>query len=156
MMSRVERVTIAMSPGEVDDFLATARTMSLATLGTGGWPHVVAMWFAVYDGLITFMAFGRSQKCRNLAHDDRVTCLVETGTHYDELRGVQIRGRAAEVVDDKRLAAACAVAGRYSDGPVDPDQVARQIRARVVYAVTPVATVSWDHRKLAATGERRP
>ncbi|WP_197747047.1 pyridoxamine 5'-phosphate oxidase family protein [Mycobacterium conspicuum] len=139
-----------MSAGEVDDLLATARTMSLATLGSGGWPHVVAMWFAVHDGSITFMAFRRSQKCRNLAHDDRVTCLVETGTHYDELRGVQIRGRAVEVVGDKRLPAACAVARRYSDGPVDPDEVARQIRARVVYAVTPIATVSWDHRKLAA------
>lgn len=156
MMSRVERATIAMSAGEVDDLLATARTMSLATLGTDGWPHVVAMWFAVHDGSITFMAFRRSQKCRNLARDNRVTCLVETGTHYDELRGVQIRGRATEVDDANRLAAACAVAGRYSDRPVDPDEVARQIRARVVYAVTPDATVSWDHRKLAAAGERRP
>lgn len=145
-----------MSSDEVDDLFATARTMSLATIDSDGWPHVVAMWFAVHDGSITFMAFRRSQKCRNLARDDRVTCLVEAGAHYDELRGVQIRGRAAEVADDKRLAAACAVAGRYSDGPVDPDEVARQVRARVIYAVTPVATVSWDHRKLAAVRERRP
>lgn len=70
--------------------------------------------------------------------------------------GVCKSAGAAEVADDKRLAAACAVAGRYSDGPVDPDEVARQVRARVIYAVTPVATVSWDHRKLAAVRERRP
>ena len=91
-MSRVERAEIAMSSDEVDDLFATARTMSLATIDSDGWPHVVAMWFAVHDGSITFMAFRRSQKCRNLARDDRVTCLVEAGAHYDELRGVQIRG----------------------------------------------------------------
>jgi nitroimidazol reductase NimA-like FMN-containing flavoprotein (pyridoxamine 5'-phosphate oxidase superfamily) len=133
----------------------TARTMSLATIGADGWPHVVAMWFALYEGSITFMAFRGSQKCRNLARDDRVTCLVEAGEHYAQLRGVQIRGRVRKVPADKRLGAACAVAARYSGSPINPDDVLCQIKSRIVYVVTPVATVSWDHRKMSAAGERR-
>ncbi|MGO9104361.1 MAG: pyridoxamine 5'-phosphate oxidase family protein [Mycobacterium sp.] len=95
-MTELDRAAIAMSPDAIVDILATVRTMSVATIGADGWPHVVAMWFAVHDGLITFMTYRRSQKCRNLAHDDRVTCLVEAGEQYEELRGVQIRGRATE------------------------------------------------------------
>ena len=62
-----------MSPDDVDDLLATARTMSLATIGPDGWPNAVA----------------------------------------------------------------------------------RQIRARIIYAVTPVATVSWDHRKTKGAAAMR-
>lgn len=122
-MTKFDRAAIAMSSRDVDDLLATVRTMSVATVGPDGWPHVVAMWFAVHEGLITFMAYRRSQKCRNLLHNDRVTCLVEAGEQYEELRGVQIRGRAMEVGSEARLAAACAVAARYSKMPVDPGAV---------------------------------
>jgi PPOX class probable F420-dependent enzyme len=150
-MTRPDRTAFTMSRQDIDELFATARTMSLATVGADGWPHVVAMWFAVQEGLLTFMAYRRSQKCRNLAHDDRVTCMVEAGENYAELRGVQIRGHATEVASGTRLAAACAVAARYSESAVDPNEVARQVRSRIIYAVTPIATISWDHRKIRAT-----
>jgi PPOX class probable F420-dependent enzyme len=155
-VKKLDRAAIAMSPGDIDDLLATVRTMSMATIGADGWPHVVPMWFAVHEGLITFMAYRRSQKCRNLLHDNRVTCLVEAGEQYEQLRGVQIRGRATEVAEGARLAAACTVAARYSNLPVDPADVARQVRSRLIYAVTPVALASWDHRKIpiANPGQR--
>lgn len=146
-MKELDRAAIAMSPCDIDDLLATVRTMSMATIGVDGWPHVVAMWFAVHERLITFMAYRRSQKCRNLVHDNRITCLVEAGEQYEELRGVQIRGRATEVAEGTRLAA-CTVAARYSNLPVDPGDVARQVRSWLIYAVTPVALTSWDHRKI--------
>ncbi|MGO8768388.1 pyridoxamine 5'-phosphate oxidase family protein [Mycobacterium sp.] len=147
-MTELDRAAIAMPPDAIVELLATVRTMSMATIGADGWPHVVAMWFAVHEGLITFMAYRRSRKCRNLAHDDRVTCLVEAGEQYEELRGVQIRGRAMEVAQEARLAAASAVVARYSKLPVDPGDVARQVRSRLIYAVTPVAMASWDHRRI--------
>jgi len=141
-----------MDDAEVEEILAQCRTMTLVTNGSDGWPHATAMWFAVNDGHVTFMAYRRSQKCRNLARDDRVTCMVEAGSSYAELRGVQLRGRATEVSADQRLDVACAVAQRYSERPVDRADVARQIRARIVYSVELTGGASWDHRKLGASG----
>ena len=145
-----------MGDSEIRDLLTHCRTMTLVTNGRDGWPHATAMWFAVHDGRVTFMAYRRSQKCRNLDRDDRVTCMVEAGSSYTELRGVQLRGRASEVAADERLAFACTIAQRYSDRPVDPDDVARQLRSRIVYSVDVANTASWDHRKLASAPERTP
>ncbi len=41
----------------------------------------------------------KSQKARNLARDPRVTCLVEVGQRYEELRGVELVGKAVPVRD---------------------------------------------------------
>lgn len=40
---------IAMTPDEVDAFLAAERTCRVATVGADGRPHVVPLWFA-WDG----------------------------------------------------------------------------------------------------------
>jgi PPOX class probable F420-dependent enzyme len=145
-----------MGDSEIRELLAHCHTMTLVTNGRDGWPHATAMWFAVHARRLAFMAYRRSQKCRNLVRDDRVTCMVEAGSSYAELRGVQLRGRATEVPVDERLATACTIAQRYSDHLVDLDEVARQLRSRIVYAVDVASTASWDHRKLAAASERTP
>jgi PPOX class probable F420-dependent enzyme len=142
-----------MADGGLRGLLADCRTMTIVTIGRDGWPHATAMWFAVHEGSVAFMAYRRSQKCRNLARDARVTCMVEAGTSYGELRGAQVRGRASEVSADERLAIACTIAQRYSEHPVDADDVARRISARIVYTVDVLDTASWDHRKLANAPE---
>ena len=148
-MSPSARARVAMADREIRDLLAQCRTMTVVTNGRDGWPHATAMWFAVHDDGVAFMAYRRSQKCRNLDRDDRVTCMVEAGSSYEDLRGVQLRGRATEVAADERLAVACAISQRYSDQPVDPDAVDRRIESRIVYAVAVVDAASWDHRKLS-------
>lgn len=123
--------------------------MTLVTNGGDGWPHATAMWFAPHDGGLAFMAYCRSQKCRNIARDDRVTCMVEAGTGYAELRGVQMRGHARPVLDDDRVVTACAIAQRYSGQPVNADEVAERTGSRIVYTVSVVGAAGWDHRKLS-------
>jgi hypothetical protein len=84
--------------------------------------------------------------------DPRVSCLVEDGGTYEQLRGVLLRGRA-EVVDndDQRLILATNITERYQ-GPLDEAGIASvraSIAKRVALRVDVGEVVSWDHRKLA-------
>ena len=57
------------------------------------------MFYVMLDGQIAFWTYRSSQKARNLARDPRVTCLVEAGEEYFELRGVQVVGTARCIED---------------------------------------------------------
>ncbi|HEU4514620.1 MAG TPA: pyridoxamine 5'-phosphate oxidase, partial [Nocardioidaceae bacterium] len=94
---------------------------------------------------------------KNLERDPRITCLVETGDDYFELRGVSIRGTAELVTDETGIRAiGTAVASRMFDGAdlgdIGRDEVERQVRKRVGVVVVPEKTASWDHRKMLDRG----
>ncbi|HVC72602.1 MAG TPA: pyridoxamine 5'-phosphate oxidase family protein, partial [Mycobacteriales bacterium] len=93
---------IAMTPDEVDAFLAAERTCRVATAGADGRPRVVPLWFA-WDGRALWLtSLVRSQRWTDLARDPRVAVVVDTGDAYGELRGVEIAGTAAPVGDVPR------------------------------------------------------
>jgi PPOX class probable F420-dependent enzyme len=136
-----------MTDAEISELLSVGRTLALATLGVDGWPHVTAMWYATVNDSIAFMTHRSSQKHRNLRRDNRIVGLVDTGNTYDQLRGVQFRGRAHEVTDPgNRLTLAAAITAKYQQA-VPPD-LAERIANRVVYSVEIESRASWDHRKL--------
>lgn len=142
---------IQMSDEEARAFLEEQRTLQVATIGRDGFPHVVAMWYVLMGGKVVFWTYAKSQKAVNLRRDPRLTCLVESGERYAELRGVQIKGRA-ELVDDpaavQRLGEA--IYKRNSGPLTDEDRrvIAKQAQKRIGVIVHPVAIVSWDHHKL--------
>lgn len=149
------REQIQMSTAEIRAFLAEQRTMAVATLGPDGYPHVVAMWYALVDGAIAFWTYAKAQKAINLRRDPRMTCLVEAGDMYSELRGVQIKG-TAELVEDAEAVYRLGVTihERYHGAPLSLDmerKVAAQAPKRLAVYVRPVKIVSWDHRKLGGT-----
>jgi PPOX class probable F420-dependent enzyme len=145
------RDRVSMSPSEVSELLAASRKVQLGTLNPDGSVHLVTMFYGLVSGQIAFWTYRTSQKALNLARDPRITCLVEDGTDYFELRGVQIRGTVrvlsapSEVLEIGRLVAV-AMAGGSSDG-VD-SYVEQAARKRYGYIVEPQRVVSWDHRKL--------
>ncbi len=145
------RSEIEMTPEEVQAFLAEEKTMDVATIGKDGRPHLVAMWYAVLDGAPVFWTYGRSQKVVNLERDPRLTCLVEAGEVYAELRGTELIGTATLLPDyDDVLRIGLAVGERYT-GPVTDEArpfLEAQARKRVAVRVDVERTVSWDHRKL--------
>lgn len=153
-----QRAQIVLSDDEVHDLLATSRTMVMATVGPTGHPHLVAMWFAIVDGEICFETKAKSQKAVNLRRDPRITCLVEDGVVYEDLRGVEVEG-VAEVSDDPDLLWQVGVNmweryyGPYSDD-VRP-MVEAMLNKRVAVRVRSERIRSWDHRKLGlpSTGE---
>ena len=145
------RDQIRMSHEEVRAFLQEQLILQVATIDHDGWPHLVAMWYVLVDDRVVFWTYAKSQKAVNLRRDDRLTCLVETGTRYDELRGVQIKGRAV-IQDDRETVQRVGerIFERYT-GPLNDHTrqlVAAQAAKRVLVFVEPVEIVSWDHRKL--------
>ncbi len=146
-----QRERIRMTGAEAAEFLATERTVQVASIGPDGTPHLVPMWFEVIDGRIAMWTYAKSQKAQNLRRDPRLTCLVEAGETYGELRGVSIAGRA-ELHDDYRTVFAVgeALYRRYQGDMTHETRqgVEAEARKRIAVFVDPVTTVSWDHRKL--------
>lgn len=147
-----QRNRIALTDEEQRALLAAARTLQVASLGPGGWPHLVPMWFGVDDdGLIVFTTYATSQKVRNLERDPRISVLVETGETYDRLRGLSIEGEA-EIVRDPYVTrhTGALVAAQRSGGPrpaldrSGPPPATKRVTIRV----HPQRTRSWDHTKI--------
>ena len=99
------RERIRMTEAEQVEFLAAPHKMQLATINPDGTPHLVTMYYGVFDGLLGFWTYRTSQKAVNLERDPRATCLVETGEGYDNLRGVQINGVVERIEDVDRIRA---------------------------------------------------
>ena len=146
-----QRDLVAMNPAEATAMLAATRKMQLATINPDGTPHLVTMFYTLIDGHVAFWTYRKAQKARNLARDPRLTCLVEAGEDYFELRGVQVTGTARCVADPagvldigRRIATGM---GDVPDGSLE-DYLAHTARKRVGYIVAPTRIISWDHRKL--------
>ena len=146
------RDRIRMTETEVDAFLEEQRTMSIATIGADGRPHVVAMWYAFVEGALCFWTFAKSQKIVNLRRDNRITCLVEDGDVYANLRGVELIARAQMTDDeDEVLKFGLAESVRYQNMPVSDAMIGavkKMANKRVVVRIKTERVVSWDHRKL--------
>jgi PPOX class probable F420-dependent enzyme len=148
-----QRAQIRMSEEEVASFLEQCRTATIATTGPGGFSHLVAMWYGLLDGKVYFETKAKSQKVVNLRRDPKISCSVEAGESYDQLRGVAIEGTAA-IIDDttseEYWAAAVSVFERYQ-GPYTEQArplVEVMMHKRIVVKIVPARVRSWDHRKL--------
>jgi hypothetical protein len=146
-----QRAQVAMTAEQAGAMLAGSRKLQLATINRDGTAHLVTMYYVLLDGRIAFWTYRSSQKARNIARDPRVTCLVEAGEEYFDLRGVQVVGTAlcvaepAGVLDIGRR-----IAARMGGVPAEAleDYVTHAARKRLGYVVEPARVISWDHRKL--------
>jgi PPOX class probable F420-dependent enzyme len=146
------RAAIAMAPDEAAAFLAEQRTVTCATVGRDGWPHLMPLWYVVRDDDVWSWTYAKSQKVRNLERDPRCTLQVEAGTTYDQLRGVMLK---AEAVIHREFDVVAAVgeeiAVRYGGAALDEggrQYVHRQAAKRVALQFRPRESATWDHRKL--------
>jgi PPOX class probable F420-dependent enzyme len=145
------RSEIAMSPEEIDAFLHHERTTTMCSMHPDGSIHAVAMWYGFLDGAVTVETKAKSQKVQNLKRDPRLTFLVEAGERYEELRGVELVGKARVIEDpDQIWKLGISVWERYV-GPYDESQrdgLAMMLNKRVLVTIDVDRVVSWDHRKL--------
>jgi len=151
------RDQITLSEDEQRELLDEQRIVIVTSNGHRGWPHSMPMWFLVRDGELWCWTYAKSQKVMNLERDPRATLLIETGTEYTELRGIQIEAEAELIRDtDRVLDFAKELTLRYADG-IDElgDDAAAALEAqapkRVAIRFEPVRTATWDHRKLGGT-----
>ncbi len=156
-MATSGRDRITMTEDEVGSYLAGQRKVQVATLGRDGSPHLTTLFHVVReDGRLAFWTYATSQKVRNLERDPRITCLVEDGESYFDLRGVSLTGQAEllrDPVDVRAIGTAIATriaerAGIGDLGDAGRAEVERQVPKRVGVVVTPRRVVSWDHGKL--------
>ncbi|HEY0813054.1 MAG TPA: pyridoxamine 5'-phosphate oxidase family protein [Pseudonocardia sp.] len=144
---------IAMTPDEVDEFLTEQRTCRVATVGATG-PHATPLWYAWLDGALWLTSLSRSQRWKDLQVDPRIAVVIDAGDAYDELRGVELRGRVEVVGEVPRTgepvaeleAPEQAFADRYSSGTIVRDGRHGWLR------LVPDKITSWDFRKI---GEAR-
>jgi hypothetical protein len=180
-----QRDRVQMTAADVADMLAANRKVQLATINPDGYPHLVTMYYTLVDGKIAFWTYRTSQKALNLARDPRISCLVETGTAYFDLRGVQIQGTVVAITDPdavyqlglaignvmgNALAGASAVAAGAGStgadstgagstaaaGDVVNEYVVNAARKRYGYIVEPHRVISWDHSKLLVRKGQEP
>ena len=152
-----QRALIKMSADEVEAFLAERRPMTLCSINHDGSIHAVAMWYGFLEGQIAFETKAKSQKVQNLRRDPRMTCMVEDGDYYEELRGVELVGRAEIVEDPERMwELGVNLFERYYGAYTDDLRpfVETMLNKRVVIKLNPERTVTWDHRKLGLPSTR--
>jgi hypothetical protein len=139
-----------MSTEERDAFLAQERTCRVASIGGDGSPHVTPLWF-VWDGTSLWLtSIVKSQRWTDLQRDNRVSVIVDGGTEFTELRGVELRGRVEVVGEVPRTGEPLAeletpeqlFGDKYAGGTMGHDGRHAWLR------LTPEKVVSWDFRKL--------
>ena len=152
-MSR--RAEIAMSPEELRAFLDQELTLTCATIGPNGRPHLMPLWYVRQDDVIACWTYGASQKVKNLERLLQATVQVEAGKKYAELRGAML-DCDVEIVRDREALLDIGVALAYRYGQAQAGTPPEVVRAgaekrgakRVGLRFRPTRTVTWDHRKL--------
>jgi nitroimidazol reductase NimA-like FMN-containing flavoprotein (pyridoxamine 5'-phosphate oxidase superfamily) len=163
-MSR--RAQIKMDDAEAAAFLEEERTVTCATMGPRGWPHMMPLWYVPRKApvgepgpRIWAWTYGASQKVANLERDPRATLQVEAAEEYHELRGVMLE---CDVVIHRELELVSAlgqdillrnsVPRGVTPVAVLPsevrDVVAAQAVKRVGLEFVERRRATWDHRRL--------
>jgi len=163
-MSR--RDQIKMTDAEVAAFLAEERTVTCATIGPHGWPHLMPLWYVLREvpagepgPRIWAWTYGRSQKVKNLERDPKATLQVEAAEAYAELRGVMLECEAIIHRDPDVVAALGAeilLRNAVPRGEDPPPQLPKDALAavnaqapkRVGLELVERKRATWDHRKL--------
>jgi PPOX class probable F420-dependent enzyme len=146
------RDVIKMTSNERKAFVDSAKTATLVTNGSDGYPHAVAMWFFSDDNDVVWMTtYRKSQKVANLRRDPKAAIHVESGTTYETLKGVLLRGDI-EIVDDADavLETLGRITAKMTGATIDDVDEGMQAMAskRIVMKFTPKRFASWDHTKL--------
>jgi nitroimidazol reductase NimA-like FMN-containing flavoprotein (pyridoxamine 5'-phosphate oxidase superfamily) len=139
-----------MSSSEIDQYLGGQRTCRIATVNRDGSPHVSALWFVWDESAIWLFSLIRSQRWANVVRNPDVAVLIDDGEQYNQLRGVQLVGRAAAVGDIPRTNATVVellrpetmFGDKYGSGNFTPDGRHAWLR------IEPREVKSWNFSKI--------
>ena len=119
--------------------LSPSRNYWLATVGTGGAPHVAPVWGVVVDEQLYVYSDRSTVKVRNLASDPRVAVHLESG---DDV--VIVHGELVARGHPKDAAAVVAALARMYDEPADADYLPpADPAADVLYVLRPTRALMW-------------
>jgi nitroimidazol reductase NimA-like FMN-containing flavoprotein (pyridoxamine 5'-phosphate oxidase superfamily) len=149
----MSRLDLSLTREELEGFLASQRTVRVATVGPEGTPHVVPLWFVWVQGTMYLNSTLGNPTVENMLRTGRASAVVDDGTAYDELRGVVLTGMVERADDDPRLPEADRLwSEKYMGGSPTPY---RRWKDRVWLRLRPEQTASWDFRKIPEARARR-
>ncbi len=151
---------IRLSVDEVWDTLHRAHTGVLTSLRRDGMPISLPVWFVALDRRIYVSGPAHTKKFARIAHDPRVSFLVESGERWIDLVGVHLTG-TARVVDDPglRQRVAAALDHKYGQFRTPRDEMPDATRSHYETVVTTIEilpddrVLSWENARLFEPGQ---
>jgi nitroimidazol reductase NimA-like FMN-containing flavoprotein (pyridoxamine 5'-phosphate oxidase superfamily) len=142
----VAKLDLSLTREELEGFLASQRTVRVATVSTAGTPHVVPLWFVWLHHTMYLNSTLGNPTVENMLRTGRASAVVDDGTTYDELRGVVITGLVERADDDPRIAEADRLwSEKYMGGSPTPYG---RWKDRTWLRLQPERVASWDFRKI--------
>ena len=150
---------VRLDQQEIDEFLGNGHTLILTTVDKDGYPHSTPIWYVYMDDLIYTRGRRRSQKTANIRRNPKVSCVVEEGERWRELKAVMIRGRAEEVTDPaeqerfQRANAEKYDSFRESQTNLPQSDAVHYSTPFIIWKITPEKRpATWDNKKIALGG----
>ena len=148
-------MNIRFSREEAWAVLESAHTGIVTTLRADGVPIALPVWFVALDERIYIGSPSHRKKLVRIAHDPRVSFLVESGERWAELCGVHLTG-VGHVVDDAALRdrVRAAMDTKYAAFRTARSAMPEQTRDTYEVPVTVIEIVpderilSWDNSRL--------
>lgn len=150
------RPQLDMTLPEILALLREPHTGVLSTIGPGGFPHSVGIYYAVTEDPVELhmWVYGKSQKTVNVRRNPRASVLVESGQPYQDLRGVLVRGNARVVTEfEPVLDLGKRIYERYFEPRTGTSLaealpgIEQQSHKRVCLVLTATGMASWDHSR---------
>ncbi|HXW85450.1 MAG TPA: TIGR03618 family F420-dependent PPOX class oxidoreductase [Candidatus Binataceae bacterium] len=136
-----------MSKREVEQLLKQPNVAVVAVTAPDGAPHAVPTWYEYRGGEIVFHTGLRTFKYRCLAHDPRITLVIDT--RKPPYKAVILKGRVSmtEDFDDARLKRMSVAYLGKKNGEAYAKSMAGE--KTVIVRFKPERTISWDYGKVA-------
>jgi PPOX class probable F420-dependent enzyme len=151
--------SIRMTSDEAWAMLEHTHTGVLTSVRRDGWPISLPVWFVVLDRRVYVAGPARTKKFARIRHDPRVSFLVESGTNWAELAGVQLTGHAEFLHGGARLdLVMSALHAKYEHFRTPRSQmpsatrVSYETQTATIEIVPEERILSWDNSRLFATG----
>lgn len=152
-------LSIRLDQQEINEFLDHGHTLVLTTIDRDGYPHSTPLWYVYMDGLIYTRGRRNGQKVANIKRNEKVSCLVEEGNRWRDLKAVMVRGRAEEVTDpaeQERFQERNSV--KYKDFRESQTNMPKATQAHyatpwIIFKITPEKKIAtWDNKKISLPG----
>jgi PPOX class probable F420-dependent enzyme len=150
-MSTTVSKTVAMTPKEMDEFLAEPRISRVSTVKKSGAPHVSPAWF-YWDGSIITFSFGKSRlHIANLKRNPNLEVIVDQGLRPQKglkvgAQAVMMEGKAELTTNNVREITEI-IAKRYlgKDAPLYIEPMMNE--GRILARLRPNKIITWDFSK---------
>lgn len=148
-------MAVTLEPREIDEFMNARPTTILCVTRPGKAPFATPMWFAWMDGQVFMHTLLTSKKVQYVREQPLVTCVVEAGLGYYELKSVLLMGHC-DVIDDQevvraemeRMRLAKPLYEELRPKELPPHLEKHYAKPRALFRLKPHSITTWDFAKI--------